>query len=160
MNYLCNLFIILLKWLAILSIKESSNTHYFFLFVNNWKWKHIFDFPASLIYGLFLKMTNVCVQFHSEINPVRVKNLSLIILYLTWKVKYSSAGAFIILQICQERSLLMEIYLTARNKKKYRREKGKILQSHFQQHMLEDHWQVPSDLLVDLYNTQKRQKIT
>lgn len=52
--YFCDLLIILVKGLAIFSVKERGNSDNFFLFVDNRKGEDVLDLPSSLIHRFFL----------------------------------------------------------------------------------------------------------
>lgn len=52
--YFCDLFIILVKGLAIFSVKERGNSDNFFLFVDNRKGEDVLDLPSSLVHRFFL----------------------------------------------------------------------------------------------------------
>lgn len=54
LNYLCNLFIVLVKGFAVFSVEESGNADNFFLFVDNREGQDILDLPSSLVHCIFL----------------------------------------------------------------------------------------------------------
>lgn len=93
--YFCDLFIILVEGLAVFSVEESGDSNNFFLFIDNRKGEDILDLPSSLIHRFFLSYTRSgSHQFGSGRGDRGGSEGS-----LTWKVKYSSAVAFIMLQI-------------------------------------------------------------
>lgn len=54
LKYLCNLFIVLVKGFAVISVVESGNADNFFLFVDNREGQDILDLPPSLVHRIFL----------------------------------------------------------------------------------------------------------
>lgn len=52
--YFRDLFIVLVKGLAVFSVKEGGNSDNFFLFVDNRKGEDVLDLPPSLIHRFFL----------------------------------------------------------------------------------------------------------
>lgn len=93
-SYLHELFILFVKWFAILPVVESCNANNFFFFIDNRQGKNIFNSPSTVIQRLRLQkqQTSYYTSKHQDLDPA-------VYLECTWNLNISSDAAFMMLQI-------------------------------------------------------------